>query len=67
MGVFGQFARPVILAAAKQDGLRRAAERVPLTRRVVHRFVPGEGARRRDDGDCGAAGFVAAGVDRLPR
>ncbi|KGI69401.1 proline dehydrogenase family protein [Mycolicibacterium rufum] len=43
MGVFGQFARPVILAAAKQDGLRRAAERVPLTRRVVHRFVPGEG------------------------
>ncbi len=43
MGVFGQFARPVILAAAKRDGLRRAAERVPLTRRVVHRFVPGEG------------------------
>jgi proline dehydrogenase len=42
MGIFQRVARPVILAAAKQDGLRRAAERVPLTREVVHRFVPGE-------------------------
>ncbi|MEU0498731.1 proline dehydrogenase family protein [Mycobacterium sp. NPDC006124] len=42
MGVFQQFARPVILAAAKSDGLRRTAERLPVTRQVVHRFVPGE-------------------------
>lgn len=42
MGVFKRFARPVILAAARRDGLRRAAERLPVTRRVVHRFVPGE-------------------------
>ncbi|MCV7419780.1 proline dehydrogenase family protein [Mycobacterium yunnanensis] len=42
MGVFQQFARPVILAAAKSDGLRRTAERMPVTREVVHRFVPGE-------------------------
>jgi len=42
MGVFQQVARPAILAAAKRDGLRRTAERLPLTRRVVHRFVPGE-------------------------
>ena len=42
MGVFQQVARPVILAAARSDGLRRTAERMPLTREVVHRFVPGE-------------------------
>ena len=27
---------------AGRDGLRRTAERLPVTRRVVHRFVPGE-------------------------
>jgi len=42
MGAFQQFARPVILAAAKSDGLRRTAERMPVTRQVVHRFVPGD-------------------------
>src|SRR3954469_1538467 len=42
MGVFQQFARPAILAAARSDGLRRTAERMPVTRQVVHRFVPGE-------------------------
>lgn len=42
MGVFQQFARPAILAAARSDGLRRTAERMPVTRHVVHRFVPGE-------------------------
>ncbi|MGB2923579.1 MAG: proline dehydrogenase family protein [Mycobacterium sp.] len=42
MGVFRSVARPVILAAGRQDGLRRAAERLPVTREVVHRFVPGE-------------------------
>ncbi|MDP9165035.1 MAG: proline dehydrogenase family protein [Actinomycetota bacterium] len=44
MGVFAQVARPAILAAARSDGLRRTAERMPVTRRVVHRFVPGETA-----------------------
>jgi proline dehydrogenase len=42
MGLFQQVARPVILAAARSDGLRRTAERMPVTRQVVHRFVPGE-------------------------
>lgn len=42
MGVFQRVARPVILAAGRREGLRRAAERLPLTREVVHRFVPGE-------------------------
>lgn len=42
MGIFQQVARPAILAAARSDGLRRTAERMPVTRRVVHRFVPGE-------------------------
>ncbi|NVN49623.1 proline dehydrogenase family protein [Mycolicibacterium hippocampi] len=42
MGMFERFARPVILAAGDRDGLRRTAERLPMTRDVVHRFVPGE-------------------------
>jgi proline dehydrogenase len=42
MSVFQKVARPAILAAAKRDGLRRTAERLPVTREVVHRFVPGE-------------------------
>jgi proline dehydrogenase len=42
MGLFQQVARPAILAAARSEGLRRTAERLPITRDVVHRFVPGE-------------------------
>ena len=42
MSVFQRVARPVILAAARSDGLRHTAERMPVTRKVVHRFVPGE-------------------------
>ncbi len=42
MGLFQKVARPAILAAARSDGLRRTAERMPVTRQVVHRFVPGE-------------------------
>ena len=41
-GVFDKVARPAILAASRSDGLRRMAERLPVTREVVHRFVPGE-------------------------
>ena len=40
--VFHRVARPAILAASRSDGLRRTAERLPVTRDVVHRFVPGE-------------------------
>ena len=42
MGVFQRVARPVIMAAGRSDRLQRTAKRIPLTRRVVHRFVPGE-------------------------
>ena len=42
MGIFHRVARPAILAAARSDGLRRTAERMPVTQRVVHRFVPGD-------------------------
>ncbi|TFV55497.1 proline dehydrogenase [Mycobacterium sp. PS03-16] len=42
MGAFQQLARPVILAAGRSERLRRTAERMPLTRDVVHRFVPGD-------------------------
>jgi proline dehydrogenase len=35
-------ARPAIMAASRREGLRRTAERLPVTRQVVHRFVPGE-------------------------
>jgi proline dehydrogenase len=41
-GVFARTVRPAIMAAGRREGLRRAAERLPITRRVVHRFVPGE-------------------------
>jgi proline dehydrogenase len=40
--VFSSVARPVILAASRSQGLRKAAERLPVTRHVVDRFVPGE-------------------------
>jgi proline dehydrogenase len=40
--LFTRVARPAILAAARSHRLRRTAERMPLTRKVVHRFVPGE-------------------------
>ena len=42
MSLFQRVARPAIMSAARSDGLRRTAERMPLTAKVVHRFVPGE-------------------------
>jgi proline dehydrogenase len=42
VGVYERIARPAILAVGRSDGMRRAAERLPVTRHVVHRFVPGE-------------------------
>jgi proline dehydrogenase len=42
--VFQRVVRPAILAAGRSDGLRHTAERLPVTRKVVHRFVPGETA-----------------------
>src|SRR6185437_12578136 len=40
--LFHRVARPAILAVSRREGLRRTAERLPMTREVVHRFVPGE-------------------------
>jgi proline dehydrogenase len=42
VGVFERVARPAIMTASRVDGLRRVAEHLPVTRQVVHRFVPGE-------------------------
>lgn len=42
-GVFAHTLRPAMLAASRADGLRRVVERSSLTRRVVRRFVPGDG------------------------
>ena len=42
MAVFQQVVRPVILRAARSNRLRRAAERMPVTRKVVDRFVAGD-------------------------
>jgi proline dehydrogenase len=42
--VFSRVVRPAILAASRADGLRRVTERLPVTRKVVQRFVPGETA-----------------------
>ncbi len=41
-GLFAHTLRPAIMAAGRRQEVRRAAERLPVTRRVVHRFVPGE-------------------------
>ena len=41
-GVFAHTLRPAILAAGRRESLRRSVERLPVTRRVVRRFVPGE-------------------------
>ncbi|BBY25036.1 proline dehydrogenase family protein [Mycobacterium stomatepiae] len=41
-GVFASTLRPAIMAASRRPGLRRAAEGLPVTRKVVHRFVPGD-------------------------
>ncbi|MDI3314134.1 MAG: proline dehydrogenase family protein [Mycobacterium sp.] len=40
--LFASTARPAILAASRSERLRRAAERMPVTRKVVRRFVAGE-------------------------
>src|SRR5262245_27514604 len=40
--LFHRVARPAILAVSRREGLRRTAERLPVTRDEVHRFVPGE-------------------------
>ncbi|WP_197381993.1 proline dehydrogenase family protein [Mycolicibacterium mengxianglii] len=42
--LFARVARPAILAASRSEVLRRSAERIPVTRKVVDRFVPGETA-----------------------
>jgi proline dehydrogenase len=41
-GLFATTVRPAILAASRSERLRRAAEQMPVTRKVVRRFVPGE-------------------------
>lgn len=41
-GLFATTLRPAILAASRREGLRRTAERLTVTRKVVRRFVPGE-------------------------
>jgi proline dehydrogenase len=40
-GLFTKTLRPAILAAGRSRGLQYTAERLPVTRRVVRRFVPG--------------------------
>ncbi len=41
-GLFATTLRPAIMAASRREGLRRIAEWLSVTRKVVHRFVPGE-------------------------
>ncbi len=41
-GMFAHTVRPAIMAASRWEALRRTAERMPVTRKVVGRFVPGE-------------------------
>ncbi len=51
-------ARSVIMAAARSDRIKRTAERIPVTRNVVHRFVPGESF---DDVLGAGAGLLESG------
>jgi proline dehydrogenase len=39
--LFAKTLRPAILAASRSHGLRHSVERLPVTRNVVRRFVPG--------------------------
>jgi proline dehydrogenase len=48
--LFAKTLRPAILAAGRSDGLRRTAERLPVTSKVMHRFVPGATLDRALDG-----------------
>ena len=41
-GLFAKTVRPAIHTVSRSDGVRRAAQRWPVTNKVVHRFVPGE-------------------------
>ncbi|OBF48552.1 proline dehydrogenase [Mycobacterium sp. 852002-50816_SCH5313054-b] len=41
-GMFAHTVRPAITAVSRWEALRRTAERMPVTRKVVGRFVPGE-------------------------
>lgn len=41
-GLFAHTVRPALLAASRNDRLRRTVEHSSLTRRVVRRFVPGD-------------------------
>jgi proline dehydrogenase len=41
-GLFAKTVRPAILTVSRSDGVRRAAQRLPVANKVVHRFVPGE-------------------------
>ncbi|MDD4868125.1 MAG: proline dehydrogenase family protein [Mycobacterium sp.] len=41
-GLFASTLRPAILAAGRRERCRRTAERLPVTRKVVRRFVAGE-------------------------
>lgn len=42
MSAFSRVARPAILAASRSNRLRHSAERMPIARDVVRRFIPGE-------------------------
>ncbi|MBX9638951.1 MAG: proline dehydrogenase family protein [Mycobacteriaceae bacterium] len=69
-GVFAHTLRPAMLAASRADGLRRVVERSTLTRRVVRRFVPGDGldgvldvvATLRDSGRCISIDYLGENV-----
>ena len=60
MRAFSSVARPAILAASRSNRLRHSAERLPVARAVVSRFVPGE-----TKGDALAAVTALRDSDRL--
>ncbi len=69
-GLFAHTLRPAIIAAGRREGLRRTAERLPVARKVVRRFVPGEtvddaietAAALRDSGRFGSVDYLGEDV-----
>jgi proline dehydrogenase len=72
-GLFAKTLRPTILAASHSAGLRRTAERLPVTRKVVHRFVPGASLDRvldsvaalRDSGQLVSIDYLGEDVSEM--
>jgi hypothetical protein len=56
--LFTRAARPAILAAGRSERLRHTAERMPIARDVVRRFVPGEDVTDTDTAEATVKAYL---------